>query len=361
MLELAGLGPAPFGTMLLADMGADVVRVVRPGTEPTHGVGSVLDRGKRSVELDLKSAEGRETSRALIDAADVLVDPFRPGVLERLGLGPEECLASNPRLIYARMTGWGQEGPLAGAAGHDVNYIAVAGALAHIGPPERPPTVPLNLIGDYGGGGMFLVFGVIAALFERASSNRGQVVDVAMVDGVASLLAVVCDLSAVGNWSTERGTNWLDGSAHWYATYETRDGRFLSVGALEPQFYAELLATLRLPAAEWPQWESARWAELSDRIAEIFRGHTLAYWCAAFEGRDACFAPVVTFDELDVHPHLSARGTFIRRDGVVQPAPAPRFSRTPGGIPASPERTSVDALAIIADWAVAANADRPDG
>ncbi len=334
IVELAGLGPAPFGAMLLADLGADVVRVDRrngTGAEPVTPHDAVTERGKRSIALDLKDPGDRAVARRLIAAADVLVDPFRPGVMERIGLAPETCLEDNPRLIYARMTGWGQNGPLAASAGHDVNYVALAGALHAIGPADRPPTVPLNLVGDYGGGGMLLAFGVVAALFEREQSGRGQVIDVAMLDGIATLMAVVCQLHAGGAWSHERGSNWLDGAAHWYGSYRAADG-FVTIGALEPQFYAELLERLELDPADWPQWDQARWPELRERMAGVFARRSLQEWTDRLEGTDVCFAPVLRIDQAVEHPHVAQRGTFVRRDGVLQPAPSPRFDRTPGAI-----------------------------
>lgn len=332
VVEFAGQGPGPFGGMMLADFGADVVRIDRPADGHVRERDVVLGRGKRSISLDLKMDADLDVARRLVDRADVLIDPFRPGVAERLGLGPEACLASNPRLVYARMTGWGQEGPLASSAGHDISYIGLAGALHPIGPADRPPTVPLNLIGDYGGGALFLVVGVTCALLERERSGHGQVVDVAMVDGVATLLALTCQLAAAGQWSHERGRNWLDGSAPWYASYATADGQFLSVGALEPQFYAELLSRLGLDAAEWPQWDQSRWKELREQLGTLFRTAPLARWRALLEGTDACFAPVLTLEGAFADEHLAARGTFVVHDGAVQPAPAPRFGRTPGAI-----------------------------
>jgi alpha-methylacyl-CoA racemase len=308
------------------------VRVDRAAAAGGDHRGQVTGRGKRSIALDLKDPADLETARALIDSADALIDPFRPGVAERLGLGPDECLERNPRLIYARMTGWGQDGPLAGAAGHDLNYIALAGALHPRGDPDRPPPPPLNLVGDYGGGGMLLGFGIACALVERERSGRGQVIDVAMLDGVATLLAVVCELDAQGLWSRERGTNWLDGAAPWYRAYRTADDRFLTVGALEAQFYALLLERLGLEQADWPQWDRARWPQMRARLEEIFASRTLGEWRAELEGTDACFAPAVRVDEAAGHPHVAARGTYVEEWGVLQPAPSPRFDRTPGAI-----------------------------
>jgi alpha-methylacyl-CoA racemase len=338
IIELGGFGPGPHGTMLMADLGADVVRIDRPGESPPPGDprANVTGRGKRSVALDLKDAADREATLRLVDGADVLVDPYRPGVTERLGIGPDECVARNPRLIYARMTGWGQDGPLASAAGHDLNYIALAGALHPMGSPDEPPQPPLNLIGDYGGGGMLLAFGIAAALFERERSGRGQVLDVAMVDGVAALMASLCQLDAQGLWSRERGTNWLDGAAPWYRAYRTSDGRFVTVAALEPRFYALLLDALGLDAADWPQWDQQRWPQQRAQLAELFARRTLQEWNELLEGTDVCFAPALRVDEAASHPHVAARRTYVEYDEVLQPAPAPRFSRTPGAIQGPP-------------------------
>jgi alpha-methylacyl-CoA racemase len=356
VIELGGLGPGPFGGMLLGDLGADVVRIDRPpegdGAAPRDPAGAVMERGKRSVALDLKDPAELESARALIDGADVLIDPYRPGVAERLGVGPDECLERNPRLIYVRMTGWGQEGPLAGASGHDLNYIALAGALHPVGSLDAPPPPPLNLVGDYGGGGMVLAFGVACALYERERSRRGQVIDVAMVDGVASLLAIVCQLEAQGEWSRERGGNFLDGSAPWYRAYETADGRFVTVAAIEAKFYSLLLERLGLDEAEWPQWDREHWPALRARLTELFAQHTQDEWRAELEGTDACFAPALRVDEAARHPHITARGTYTEHGGVFQPAPAPRFSRTPGAIqgpPPTPGEHTEDVLAELAD------------
>jgi alpha-methylacyl-CoA racemase len=344
--------------MLLADLGADVVRVDRPSDVPSDpGPGpspNLHARGKRSIALDLKRGADLDVARDLIDAADVLLDPYRPGVAERLGVGPDDCLERNPRLIYARMTGWGQDGPLAQAPGHDLNYIALAGALHPMGDPTAPPPVPLNLIGDFGGGGMLLAFGVVAALYEREHSGRGQVLDVAMVDGVVSLLTSVCMLDAMGLWSRERGGNWLDGSAPWYRPYLTADGRYVTIGSLEPQFYALLLETLGLEADDWPEWDTSRWPAMRERLEAIFATSTLTEWSERLNMADLCFAPVLRIDEAATHPHLAARGTYVERDGVLQPAPAPRFSRTPGAIrrsPPWPGQHTADVLAEVGERA----------
>jgi alpha-methylacyl-CoA racemase len=336
VIELAGIGPAQLGCMLLADLGADVVRVDRAGdvprTAPDGPAFDLLARGRRSIGVDLKAPEGVALVLDLVAGADVLVDPFRPGVCERLGIGPEPAHARSPGLVFARMTGWGQDGPLAQAAGHDVNYIAVAGALGAIGREDEVPHVPLNLVGDFGGGGMLMAFGIMAALWERASSGRGQVIDVAMVDGVASLMGSVLHLMAAGQWTATRGSNWLQGGAPWYGVYRTRDDRFVSVGPLEAKFYAMLLESLGLDPAEWPQFDTARWPALRALMEEIFAARTVAEWSAELEGTDVCFGPAVALDELTTHPHLAARGTYLEVDGVVQSAPVPRFDRTPGAI-----------------------------
>ena len=330
VVELAGIGPAQLGAMLLADLGADVVRIDRPGEGERDASGELLSRGRRSVALDLKDPGDVERALALADGADVFVDPFRPGVAERIGVGPEVVCERNPRIVYARMTGWGQDGPLARAAGHDINYIALAGALEAIGAPGEVPPVPLNVIGDFGGGGMLMAFGVTAALFERERSGRGQVLDVAMVDGVAALLQGVLQIQAIGQWEPGRGRNWLQGAAPWYRAYRTADDGFVTVGPLEGKFYALLLDRLGLDPDDWPQWDTGRWPELSIRLEEAFAARTLDEWVTELEGTDACFAPAVELQRADEHPHNAARGTYVRRDGHLQAAPVPRFSRTPG-------------------------------
>jgi alpha-methylacyl-CoA racemase len=326
--------------MLLADLGADVVRLDRVADVPRTDPGSVspelLARGRRSIAIDLKAHEGLVVALDLVATADVLIDPYRPGVLERLGLGPDVVCPHNERLVYARMTGWGQTGPLAAAAGHDINYIALTGALAALGPANAPPPVPLNLVGDFGGGGMLLGFGVAAALFERERSGRGQVLDVAMIDGVASLLTSIFQVRAAGDWSDERGANWLQGAAPWYRSYRTLDDRFVSLGPLEPQFYALALERVGLRPEEWPQWDRSVWTPLGVRLEELFATRTMADWQGVLEGTDACFAPALHFDEVMDHPHLAERGTYVKAAGVVQPAPAPRFDRTPGEIAGPP-------------------------
>ena len=338
VIELAGIGPAPLACMLLADLGADVVRVDRLepsglglAIEPRHDVNA---RGRRSVALDLKHEAGREALKRLLAPADVLVEGFRPGVMEKLGLGPESCLALNPRLVYGRMTGFGQSGPLAQSAGHDLNYIALTGVLNAIGPAGGAPVPPLNLVGDYGGGALYLAFGVLAALFERQGSGLGQVVDAAMVDGAASLASVFFGLNAAGNWGAPRGENLLDGGAPFYATYETADARHISLAALEPKFFAPLVAVLGLDERYLKrQYDRKLWPELRQAIAEAVRRRSRDEWCRLLEGSDACFAPVLSFEEAPAHAHAVARQAFVTVDGVVQPAPAPRFGRTPAGPP----------------------------
>jgi alpha-methylacyl-CoA racemase len=338
VIEMAAIGPVPMAGMLLSDLGADVVRIDRLAASelgvPMPPRYDVNARGRRSVALDLKCPAGVDAVRRLIDGADVLLEGFRPGVMERLGLDPAECRARNPRLVIGRMTGFGQTGPLAQAAGHDLNYIALSGALHAIGPAGGKPVPPLNLVGDYGGGALYLAFGVMAALFERQRSGQGQVVDAAMVDGAASLASIFFGLQAAGRWPGPRGTNLLDGGAPFYDTYETADGRFITLAALEPKFYARLLAALGL-GAEWRglQHDTRRWPELRSAIANAVRSRSRDAWCTALEGTDVCFAPVLSFDEAPRHAHAAARESFIQVDGVVQPAPAPRFDRTPAGRP----------------------------
>lgn len=336
MIELAGLGPGPFGAMMIADLGGEVIRIDRPADVPAERPAAasteLLARGKRSIALDLHADGDRAIARRLIAAADVLIDPFRPGVAERLGLAPERCLADNPRLVFARMTGWGQRGPLAQSAGHDLNYLALAGGLLPMGKPGEAPPVPLNVVADYGGGGMLLAFGIAAALVERERSGHGQVLDVAMVDGVAALLTSIFQLSAGGEWNPARGSNWVDGGAPWYRAYRTSDGGFVTVASLEEQFYAELLSRLDLSVADWPQWDSDCWPRLAAELETRFASATLADWRRRLEGTDSCFAPALDLDQLAEDPHLAARGTYFERDGVLQPAPAPRFGRTPGAV-----------------------------
>ncbi len=355
VLELAGIGPGPFCAMVLADLGADVLRVERPGGGAP--VDELLLRGRPAVAIDLTHPDGVAAVLDLADRADALLEGFRPGVTERLGVGPDAALARNPRLVYGRVTGWGRDGPLAHAAGHDIDYIALAGCLALLGRAGQPPAPPLNLVGDYAGGGLLLALGVVAALLEARRSGRGQVVDAAMVDGTALLMTLFHGLAAAGLWRRQREANLLDGGAPFYATYETADGRYVAVGALEPAFYAELLAGLGLaddPALA-AQMDRARWPAARRRLAAAFRTRTRDEWCALFDGRDACVAPVLSLDEAAAHPHNRARGTFVEVAGVVQPAPAPRFSRTPCAAPSPPRRPS-DPAEPLAAWGLPASA-----
>lgn len=340
IIELAAIGPAPYGVMLLADLGADVIRVDRVaaaagqlGAEASM-VG--LSRNRRSIGLDLKTAGGIELLTRLVADADVLVEGFRPGVAERLGIGPDVLRAVNPRLVYARMTGWGQDGPLAPRSGHDIDYAAIAGALHTTGRAGEPPPPPVNYLADFGGGGTFLAIGVLAALIERAGSGEGQVVDAAMVDGTASLTAFLHGLLSMGAWTTERESNLLDGGAPYYDTYRCADGRFVAVGALEPQFHAELCARLELDPAEFPQHDRQTWPDQRRRLTELFATRTRDDWAEVFADSDACVAPVLDLEEAPRHPHNVARGTFTDAFGTTQPAPAPRFSRSPGAIDRPP-------------------------
>ena len=355
VVELVGIGPGPFAAMLLADMGADVLRVhrvesVERGFDP--GGVPVLDRNRRSVGVDLKHPEGVETVLRLVESADALLEGFRPGVTERLGVGPEVCLARNPRVVYGRMTGWGQDGPMAHAAGHDIDYIALAGALAHFGREGQKPTPPLNMVGDFGGGGMFLAFGIVCGVLEARDSGQGQVVDAAMIDGSAVLMAMMWGLRHLGAFDEDHhGTNVLDTGAPFYDTYECADGKYVAVGALEPQFYAELLAKTGLGGEDLgDQMDRSGWPRLRARLTELFKTKTRDQWRAILEGSDACFAPVLTMSEAAEHPHVRARQTVVEHDGVLQPAPAPRFSRTAPELrrpAAKPGQHTDDALV---DW-----------
>jgi alpha-methylacyl-CoA racemase len=359
ILELEAIGPAPFCAMMLADMGADVLVVDRP-SDSGLGLGGerrydVMMRGRRSIILDLKSDDGVAIALRLAARADALVEGFRPGVLERLGLGPDLLLARQPKLVIGRMTGWGQTGPLAPRAGHDIDYIALAGALHAIGHAGERPVPPLNLVGDFGGGGMLLAFGVVSALFEAQRSGRGQVVDAAMVEGAALLATMFSGLAAAGQWSDARGSNVLDSGAPWYDTYETRDGSFVAVGAIEPKFYAELLARLGLAQEDLPaQHDRAAWPALRARLAARIAERTRDEWCDAFAGSDACFAPVLTFGEARTHPHNVARAGHVDVGGVAQPAPAPRFSRTPGSVRRAPPERGELGREALRDWGFSA-------
>jgi alpha-methylacyl-CoA racemase len=354
VVELAGIGPGPFAAMLLADLGADVVRVDRPG-----GTGLAIDtayditnRNKRSVIVDLKSPGGPARVLDLAARADILIEGYRPGVAERLGVGPDVCHARNPKLVYGRMTGWGQEGPLAHRAGHDIAYIALTGTLGMIGSPDEPPAVPANLVGDYAGGSLYLVVGVLAALHHARATGTGQVVDAAIVDGTSHLAAMIHGMLAAGGWQDRRGANLLDGGCPYYGTYETADGKHMAVGALEPQFYAEFLRLLDIEEHASARKDWTRWDELREAVAARFKSRTRDEWTAVFEGSDACVAPVLSLREAPHHPHLAARGTFTDHGGITQPAPAPRFSVTPTAVRTGPAQPGADTADVARDWDV---------
>ena len=350
VVEMAGIGPGPFCAMLLAD----IVRVDRKGGGSSFGPDyNILNRGRRSIALDLKQPEDVEIALQLIGKANALIEGFRPGVMERLGLGPEVCLERNPDLVYGRMTGWGQDGPLAHAAGHDINYIALIGALHAIGNANQGPVPPLNLVGDFGGGALYLAFGLMCALHEARISGQGQVVDVAMTDGAAHLMAMMYSLKDSGMWTDHRGTNVLDGGAHFYGTFECADGGWVAIGSIEPQFYALLLEKTGAsdPMFE-DQMDKACWPDLKSRLADIFRSKTRDEWCDIMEGSDVCFAPVLAMSEAPDHPHNRARGTFVERDGVVQPAPAPRFSRTEAELSRGPPTPGQHSAEILEEWGI---------
>lgn len=353
VIEMKGIGPGPYAGMLLADMGAEVIVVERSATPTSIAPPSNLDinsRGKQSIVLDLKSPRGLETLLKLVATADVFFECYRPGVAERLGFGPDVCLQCNPKLVYGRMTGWGQTGPLAQSAGHDINYISLTGSLAAIGGAEKP-VPPLNLVGDYAGGSLFLVMGILAALFETQKSGQGQVIDAAIVDGSASLMTIFHTLGNLGLWSNRREANMLDGAAHFYDCYETADGKFISIGSIEPQFYALLLEKAQLdPEVFKHQHDPAQWPQLKQRLVDIFKTRTRQYWCELMEGSDVCFAPVLDYSEAPQHPHNQARDTYTNIDGVVQPAPAPRFSRTACDTPASAPAEGADTQSVLRDW-----------
>lgn len=360
IVEIAGIGPGPFAAMMLADMGAEVIRVERTqavrGPAPGEPHYDVLLRGRRNIAIDLKQPDGLETLLALIEQADALIEGFRPGVMERLGVGPDICLQRNPKLVFGRMTGWGQQGPYSTVAGHDINYIALAGALAHFARAGEAPVPPLNMVGDFGGGGMFLAYGVVCALLEAQKSGKGQVIDAAMVDGVAVLMSMFWAFRQVGHFNeNEPGTNLLDTGAHFYDVYQCADGKYVSIGSIEPQFYAVLLEKTGLTndPAFAQQMDSSRWPALKVRLAEVMRTKTSHEWCALMEGTDICFAPVLTMSQAAQHPHNIERKTFIDIAGVTQPAPAPRFSRTPGTVPAPPAHPGQHSREILADWGFA--------
>ncbi|AZM74323.1 CoA transferase [Streptomyces sp. KPB2] len=361
VVELAGIGPGPFAAMLLADLGADVVRVDRPGgpglgIDPAH---DVTNRNKRSVVVDLKAPDGPARVLDLAERADVLIEGYRPGVAERLGVGPEDCHARNPRLVYGRMTGWGQEGPLAQRAGHDIGYIALTGALGMIGAPDASPPAPANLLGDYAGGSLYLVVGVLAALHHARASGTGQVVDAAIVDGTAHLSSMIHGMLAAGGWQDRRGANLLDGGCPFYGTYETADGRHMAVGALEPQFYAEFMRLLGIPGLAPARDDMSRWPELRAAVAARFRSRTRDEWTAVFAGSDACTAPVLSLREAPHHPHLAARSTFTDHGGITQPAPAPRFSATPTAVRTGPALPGAGAESVARDWDLPREQDPP--
>ncbi|MDI3385401.1 CaiB/BaiF CoA-transferase family protein [Streptomyces sp. B-S-A8] len=354
VVELAGIGPGPFAAMLLADLGADVVRVDRPGggglgIDPAY---DITNRNKRSVRIDLKSPEGPGRVLDLVERADILIEGYRPGVAERLGVGPEECRARNSRLVYGRMTGWGQEGPLAQRAGHDIGYIAVTGTLGLIGRPDDAPAIPANLVGDYAGGSLYLVVGVLAALQHARTTGEGQVVDAAIVDGATHLASMIHGMLAAGGWQDRRGVNLLDGGCPFYGTYETADGGHMAVGALEQQFYDEFVTLLGVADRAPARQDLAAWGELRDTIAAAFKTRTRAEWTAVFEGSDACVAPVLSLREAPGHPHLAARATFVEHSGITQPAPAPRFSATPGAVRRGPAQPGADTAEVARDWGV---------
>ncbi|MBK3579877.1 CoA transferase [Streptomyces sp. MBT65] len=362
VIELAGIGPGPFAAMLLADLGADVVRVDRPGgpglgIAPEH---DITNRNKRSVLVDLKAPDGPARVLDLVERADILIEGNRPGVTERLGVGPEPCLDRNPRLVYGRMTGWGQDGPLAERAGHDIAYIALTGTLGMIGSPGEPPPAPANLLGDYAGGSLYLVVGVLAALHHARVTGIGQVVDAAIVDGTAHLSAMIHGMLAAGGWQDRRAANLLDGGCPYYGTYETADGKHMAVGALEPQFYDEFTRLLGLADFADARRDWARWGELREAVAARFRSRTRDEWTGVFAGTDACVAPVLSLREAPHHPHLAARGTFTEHGGITQPAPAPRFSATPTSVRGTPALPGADTPDVARDWEVPALLDSLD-
>ena len=358
VIELAGIGPAPMGGMILADMGAEVIRIERPGAVDPKVAEPISGRNKKSVVLDLKQDAGKAALMALIEQADALIDPYRPGVCEKLGFGPDECLARNPKLVFARMTGWGQTGPLAQAAGHDLNYIAITGALHAIGRRGERPVVPLNLLGDFGGGGMLLVTGVMGGLLEAATSGQGQVIDVAMVDGTAQLMWMMQGFQQIGAWNAdEREANLLDGAAHFYDTYECADGKYVAIGAIEPQFYAELLARAEVTDPQFQaQHEAAQWPELKQKLGEVLKTKTRDEWDALMAGSDACFAPVLTMVEATTYRANTERSVYTDVEGLTHPTPAPRFSRTPSQIRHGTQALGADTVSVLKDSGIEASA-----
>jgi len=355
IVEFAGIGPGPFCGMLLADLGADVVRIDR-AESAGRGHPDLANRGKRSIAVDLKKLEGVEAALSLIEKADGLLEGFRPGVMERLGVGPDVALKRNPRLVYGRMTGWGQTGPWSQMAGHDIDYIALTGALHTMGRKDEPPAPPLNLVGDFGGGALYLAFGLLAGIIEAKSSGKGQVVDCAMIDGAASLMTMFFNMKAVGMWSAERDSNLLDGGAHFYDTYTCADGKWLAVGSIEPQFHAELVKGLGLPADTFGMYmDRAKWPEFSQRIADVVKTKTRDEWMKVFDGTDACVAPVLSMAEAPKHPHNAERKTYVESFGVVQPNAAPRFSRTAGAVNGAPAMAGKHSTEVLESWGIAAD------
>jgi len=356
VLEMAGIGPAPFCSMMLADMGAEVIRIDRLNQKGTGHRGNIPLRSRRSIALDLKDPVAVETVLRMVEQSDVILEGFRPGVMERLGLGPDVCLQKNPGIVFGRMTGWGQEGPLAMAAGHDINYISVAGALGAMGHADRPPAPPLNLVGDFGGGAMYLLTGILAALLERSNSGKGQIIDAAMTDGTASLLSPAYGMMAMDMWTTNRQDNKLDGGAHYYGSYECSDGKYISIGSIEPQFYALLLELCEIEDKEFElQNDKQHWPSLRKKLESLFITKSRDQWCVLLEATDVCFAPILDLKEAPDHPHNRSRGTFAEHDGVLQPAPAPRFSRTPSSISARPCLAGEHSEEILSDWGFSAD------
>ena len=354
IVEFAGIGPGPFCGMLLADMGADVVRIDR-AESAGRGHPDLANRGKRSVAIDLKKPEGVEAALSLMEKADGLIEGFRPGVMERLGVGPDVALKRNPKLVYGRMTGWGQTGPWSSMAGHDIDYIALTGALHTMGRKGEPPAPPLNLVGDFGGGAQYLAMGLLAGVIEARTSGKGQVIDCAMIDGAASLMTMFFNMKTVGMWTPERDSNLLDGGAHFYDTYECADGKWLAVGAIEPQFHAELVKGLGLPADVFGMYmDRAKWPEYSLRVAEVVKTKTRDEWMKVFDGTDACVAPVLSMDEAPKHPHNAERSTFVEAFGVTQPGPAPRFSRTAGAVNGAPPLAGKQSKDVLESWGIEA-------